>query len=134
MKICFGFPVASDRSSSDAARRIVALLQQKGDEVLTRHFVNGDPWLQERFAQPQQVYQRGVKWLDQGELFLAEVSGSSFGLGVEAGYLQGGSANLYKRGIAGKISSLIAENSRPSCVLAPYRQVVELETFIDDHV
>jgi hypothetical protein len=31
-----------------------------------------------------------MKWLEQCDFLLAEVSGSSFGLGFEAGYLLGG--------------------------------------------
>ena len=111
MKIYFGFTVAGDRSSIDAARRIVALLQQKGHEVLTRHLVHEDAWPQDRIIPPQQVYQRDMRWLEQCDLFLAEVSGSSFGLGFEAGYLLGGSAKkvilFYRREIANKISLLI---------------------------
>src|SRR5262249_37734504 len=86
----------------------------------------------------QQVYQRDMKWLEQCDLFLAEVSGSSFGLGFEAGYLLGGSSKrvilFYKREIAHKISLLITGNSHPNCVLVPYTDVVELEKFVSDHV
>ena len=138
MKIYFGFTVAGDRSSIDAARRIVALLQQKGHEVLTQHLVHEDAWSQDRIIPPQQVYQRDMRWLEQCDLFLAEVSGSSFGLGFEAGYLLGGSAKkvilFYRHEIADKISLLITGNSHPNCVLVPYTDVVELEEFLNDHL
>ena len=65
----------------------------------------------------QQVYQRDMKWLEQCDLFLAEVSGSSFGLGFEAGYMLGGSSKrvilFYKREIADKISLLITGTPIP---------------------
>jgi len=38
------------------------------------------------------VYPRDMGWLAGCDLFVAEVSGSSFGLGCEAGYVLGGSA------------------------------------------
>ena len=44
MKIYFGFTVAGDRSSRVAARKIVALLEEMGHEVLTRHLVRDDAW------------------------------------------------------------------------------------------
>jgi hypothetical protein len=79
-----------------------------------------------------------MKWLEQCDLFLAEVSGSSFGLGFEAGYLLGASSKrvilFYKREIADKISLLITGNSHPNCVLVPYTDPVELETFVSDYV
>ena len=84
MKIYFGFTVAGDRSSIDAARKIVAMLQEKGHDVLTEHLVRDNAWSQDRLIPAQQVYQRDMKWLEQCDLFLAEVSGSSFGLGFEA--------------------------------------------------
>ena len=138
MKIYFGFTVAGDRSSIDAARKIVALLQEKGHDVLTEHLVHDDAWSKDRLIPAQQVYQRDMKWLEQCDLFLAEVSGSSFGLGFEAGYMLGGSSKkvilFYKREIAHKISLLITGNSHPNCVLVPYTHSIELETFIYDHV
>jgi nucleoside 2-deoxyribosyltransferase len=138
MKIYFGFTVAGDRSSIDAAQKIVAMLQEKGHEVLTEHLVHDNAWSQDRLIPAQQVYQRDMKWLEQCDLFLAEVSGSSFGLGFEAGYLLGGGSKrvilFYKREIADKISLLITGNSHPNCVLVPYTDVVELEKFVSDHV
>ena len=137
MKIYFGFTVAGDRSSIDAARKVVAMLHEKRHEVPTEHLVHDNAWSQDRLIPAQQVYQRDMNWLER-DLFLAEVSGSSFGLGFEAGYLLGGSSKrvilLYKREIADKISLLITGNSHPNCVLVPYTDVVELEKFVTDHV
>ena len=136
MKIYFGFTVVGDRSSIDAARRIVAVLHERGHEVLTEHLVHDDAWSKDRLIPAQQVFHRDMKWLEQCDLFLAEVSGSSFGLGFEAGYLLGGSSKrvilFYKRDAADKISLLITGNSHPNCTLVPYTDPVELETFIKD--
>jgi hypothetical protein len=138
MKIYFGFTVAGDRTAIDAARKIVALLEAKGHNVLTQHLVHDDAWSQDRLISPQQVYQRDMRWLEECDLFVAEVSGSSFGLGFETGYLLGGSAKravlFYKRNVGEKISLLITGNSHPNCVLVPYTTDDELDTFIADHL
>ena len=42
MRIYFGFTVAGDRASLAAARRLVALLENLGHDVLTRHLVRDD--------------------------------------------------------------------------------------------
>jgi hypothetical protein len=42
MKIYFGFTVAGDRSSVLAATKIVELLVELGQEVLTRHLIRED--------------------------------------------------------------------------------------------
>ena len=62
------------------------LLEGLGHEVLTRHLVNDDAWERDRLISPQDVYRRDMAWLQQCEVLIAEVSGSSFGLGFETGY------------------------------------------------
>jgi nucleoside 2-deoxyribosyltransferase len=113
-------------------------LQQKGHEVLTEHLVRDDACSNDRLIPAQEVYRRDMDWLEQCDLFLAEVSGLSFGLGFEAGYLLGGTSKrvilFYKRAIAHEISLAITGNSHPNCVLVPYTDPVELEEFIKDHV
>src|SRR5258708_40111165 len=76
MKIYFGFTVAGNRSSLEAARRIVEVLVQMGHQVLTRHLVRDDAWEADRRITPQEVYLRDMKWLEQCGLFMAE--GGSF--------------------------------------------------------
>ena len=80
MKIYFGFTVAGERSGLEVARRIVHLLEKLGRVVLTRHLVDDDAWEADRRISPQQVYLRDMVWLQQCDIFIAEVSGSSFGL------------------------------------------------------
>ena len=87
MKIYFGFTVAGDRSSVLAATKIVELLVELVHEVLTRHLIREDAWRADRSISPQEVSLRDMTWLKQCDLFVAEVSGSSFGLGFETGYL-----------------------------------------------
>lgn len=75
-----------------AATKIVDLLVELGHEVLTRHLIRQDAWQADRFISPQEVYRRDMTWLKQCDVFVAEVSGSSFGLGFETGYLLGATA------------------------------------------
>src|SRR5258708_6195393 len=89
MKIYFGFTVAGDRSSMVAARKIVELVDQMGHEVLTRHLVEDNAWEADRLITAKEVYLRDMKWLEQCDLFMAEVSRSLFGLGFETVYLLG---------------------------------------------
>ncbi len=134
MRIYFGFTVAGDRSSIEIARRVVELLENMGHEVLTRHLVGDDAWQLDRLISPQQVYERDMEWLEQCDVFVAEVSGSSFGLGFEAGYLLGTSTKkamlLYKRDVETRISLLITGNTNPRCVLVPYTDAAEIEAFV----
>jgi nucleoside 2-deoxyribosyltransferase len=130
MKIYFGFTVAGDRSSLAIARRLVELLETMGHEVLTRHLVSDNAAQLDRSISPQAVYERDMNWLRQSDLFIAEVSGSSFGLGYETGYVLGSSAKkavlFYRRDAAPRISLLITGNTHPNCRLAPYSEPEEI--------
>ena len=134
MKIYFAFTVAGNRSSLEAAQKIVELLVRMGHEVLTRHLVRDDAWEADRRITPQEVYQRDIKWLEQCDLFMAEVSGSSFGVGFETGYLLGATDKkivLFFRGDAEKTISLIITGIvHPNCTVVRYSQVEELETWV----
>jgi len=138
MKIYFGFTVAGDRSSVVAARRIVELVDQMGHEVLTRHLIEDNAWEADRLITPNEVYLRDMKWLEQCDLFMAEVSGSSFGLGFETGYLLGATATkvvlFYRRDVETKISLLITGITHPNCRLAPYSDLSEVEIWIRNNL
>jgi nucleoside 2-deoxyribosyltransferase len=134
MKIYFGFTVAGDRSTVIVARQIVDILVEMRHEVLTRHLVEDNAWEADRRITPQEVYLRDMKWLEQCDLFMAEVSGSSFGLGFETGYLLGATTKkvvlFYRREVETKISLLITGITHPNCRLAPYSNLSEVETWI----
>jgi hypothetical protein len=134
MKIYFGFTVAGDRSSVVAATKIVELLEELGHDVLTRHLIREDAWQADRSISPQEVYRRDMAWLQQCDLFVAEVSGSSFGLGLETGYLLGATDKkvvlFYRRAVETKISLLITGITHPNCKLVAYSHLEELEDWI----
>jgi len=138
MKIYFGFTVAGDRSTIHTARNVVRLLEEMGHEVLTRHLVTDNAWEADRSISPQDVYRRDMAWLGRCELFIAEVSGSSFGLGFETGYLLGATKKrvilLYRREVEQKVSLLISGNMHANCTLVPYATLEEVERFINGNI
>ena len=131
MKIYFGFTMAGDRSSLETARAMVRLLEQRGHEVLTRHLVEDNAGAADRALGPRQVYERDMRWLGESDIFIAEVSGSSFGLGYEAGYTLGATGKrailFYRREAEGRISLLITGNSHPRCTVVPYSTPADIE-------
>jgi len=78
-----------------------------------------------------------MKWLEECDCFLAEVSGSSFGLGFESGYLLGSTNKsvvlFYRREVEKRISLLITGNAHPRCILVPYSNIEEVKTFVESH-
>ena len=138
MKIYFGFTVAGDRSGVIVARKIVGILEEMRHEVLTRHLVEENAWETDRSIPPKEVYLRDMKWIEQCDMFIAEVSGSSFGLGFETGYLLGATTKkvvlFYRRDVESKISLLITGNSHPNCRLVPYSELNEVELWIRNNL
>ncbi|HEY4359545.1 MAG TPA: nucleoside 2-deoxyribosyltransferase [Bryobacteraceae bacterium] len=138
MKIYFGFTVAGDRVGIDTARKVVHLLEQLGHQVLTRHLVEDDAWAADRRISAQDVYVRDIAWLKECELFVAEVSGSSFGLGFESGYLLGSTNKrvilFYRRDMEDRVSLLIRGNTHANCTLAPYSTFEEVEQFVSGSI
>src|ERR1700741_1892413 len=138
MKIYLGFTVAGSRSSIEAAKRILTVLQSLGHEVLTSHLVSDDAWRADRSVAPQKIFARDMNGLAQCALFVSEVTGSSFGLGFETGYLLGATTKktvlFFERDAEHRISLLITGNTHPNCVLAPYSHLGELEELIRRNV
>ncbi len=138
MKVYFGFTVAGNRSSLETARGMVRCLEELGHQVLTRHLVDDDARAADRKLGPQAVYQRDMAWLRECDLFIAEVSGSSFGLGFEAGYLLGATTKkvmlLYSVSETFNISFMITGNAHPKCTLVPYSSLAEAEAYLRAHI
>ena len=138
MKIYFGFTVAGDRTSVSVASGIVQMLEEMGHEVLTRHLVRDDAWEADRRITAQEVFRRDMRWLEECDLFMAEVSGSSFGLGFETGYVLGATTKrvvlFYRRDLEGKLSLLITGLTHPNCRLVPYSDSDEVEIWIREQL
>ncbi|HUA58349.1 MAG TPA: nucleoside 2-deoxyribosyltransferase [Verrucomicrobiae bacterium] len=135
MKIYFGFTVAGDRSGVEMARRIVGWLEARGHEVLTRHLVRDDARERDRMLTPRAVYERDMQWLAGCDIFIAEVSGSSFGMGFEAGLVLGSSQKrailLHRADAAERISLLITGNQHPRCTVVAYSAFDEIERVLE---
>jgi 2'-deoxynucleoside 5'-phosphate N-hydrolase len=138
MKIYLGFTVAGSRSSIEAAKKLLNVLESLGHEVLTSHLMSEDAWKADRSVAPQKIFARDMNWLAECDLFVAEVTGSSFGVGFETGYLLGATAKkiilFFEREAEHRISLLITGNTHPNCVLAPYSHLGELEQLVRRHV
>ena len=109
-----------------------------GHEVLTSHLVREDAWDTDRRVPPQEIFTRDMNWLAECDVFIAEVSGSSFGLGFETGYLLGATAKktvlFYELAAEHRISLLIVGNTHPNCCLVPYSGLDELEDLVRKRV
>ncbi len=136
MKIYLGFTVAGDRSALAAARSILNALRSLGHEVLTSHLLDDGAWEADRRKSPQEIFARDMNWLAESDVFVAEVSCSSFGLGFETGYVLGSTYKkallCYDRAVESRISLLITGNTHPNCVLLPYDRPEDLPALLSE--
>jgi 2'-deoxynucleoside 5'-phosphate N-hydrolase len=138
MKVYFGFTMAGDRSSVETARRIVRVLEEMGHRVLTRHLVSDQAWEMDGRISAREVYERDMGWLAESDILVAEVSGSSFGLGFETGYVLASTSKravlFYRSGVEDRISRMITGNTHPHCTLVPYGDLETAEAALRDLV
>jgi 2'-deoxynucleoside 5'-phosphate N-hydrolase len=138
MRIYLGLTVAGNRSSIEAARKILSALQSLGHEVLTTHLVGDNAWDVDRRLPAQEIFARDMAWLAECDLFVAEVSRLSFGVGFETGFVLGATSKrailFFNRDAERRISLLITGNTHPNCTLVPYGSIDELPALVRNHL
>lgn len=142
MNIYLACTVRGDRGGLAAARALCGLLQQRGHTVLTTHLLNDDVDGAEAALSEQQVFERDIAWLEAADLLIAEASGSSFGVGFEAGYVIGRADRtgqrvllMYDAARRHAVSRLLIGNTHPACTTIEYRSPADIparvEAFLD---
>jgi len=140
MRIYLACTVRGDRRGVRAGRVICERLQEHGHEVLTTHLLADDVEDAESRLSEEQVYRRDIEWLSRCDVLVAEASGSSYGVGFEAGYVLGRAAStgqrvvlLYDAAHRHAISRLIVGNCDAACTTFAYASIEALAAFIDGH-
>ncbi|MBI4170211.1 MAG: nucleoside 2-deoxyribosyltransferase [Candidatus Aenigmarchaeota archaeon] len=133
MKIYFAFTIVGDRAFLEHAKKIVALLESLGHEVLSRHVILENVYQIDRAIPAEEVFSRDIKWVTQCDMLIAEVSNASFGVGYEAAWaLSLGKKVLlfYAKSSDRKISLLAKGNTHPNCTVVSYSSMEDIEEFI----
>ncbi len=132
MKIYFSASIAGGRKYLSIYKKIVAYLKELGHEVLSEHIIREDIFSDEERWAPRTVFEQDIKWLDECDVVIAEVSNPSLGVGYEICYaLIKGLKVLcaYESGLF--ISKMITGNSSENLKLFEYSEVDELFEKID---
>ena len=83
MNIYFSCSITGGRSDQAIYQHIVAHLTAQGHDVPTAHLSRADILDEEQVIDPQEVYNRDVKWVQDCSALVAEVSTPSHGVGYE---------------------------------------------------
>ena len=127
MKIYFSASIAGGRKYLSLYKKIVAYLKENGQEVLSEHIIREDIFSDEQKWAPKNVFEQDIKWLNECDAVIAEVSNPSLGVGYEICYaLEQGLKVLcvYEAGLF--ISKMITGNTSATLTLFEYRKIDEL--------
>ncbi len=86
MKVYFSGSIAGGRKFLNTYKRIVAYLKGQGHQVLTEHIVIDNIFDFENILKPTEIYERDIKFLNEAEAVIAEISNPSLGVGYEICY------------------------------------------------
>lgn len=132
MNIYFSCSLTGGRRDEDVYAFIVDRLLEKGHEVPTEHLARPEVMSLERVVDPQDVYQRDIRWIEEADAIIAEVSTPSHGVGYEIAYgLQIGKPVLccFQKDV--KVSKMITGNNAPGLLVEAYETQHELSSTLD---
>ncbi|MDP2965286.1 MAG: nucleoside 2-deoxyribosyltransferase [Pelolinea sp.] len=112
MNIYFSCSITGGRRDQAVYQRIVEHLTAKGHDVPTAHLSWADVLDEEKVIEPLDVYNRDVKWVEECDALVAEVSTPSHGVGYEialALFLGKPVFCCYREGI--KVSKMLTGNT-----------------------
>jgi hypothetical protein len=127
MNIYFSCSITGGRSDQAVYQRIVEFLADHGHEVPTAHLSREDVLEDERVVLPVDVYERDVRWVNECDALIAEVSTPSHGVGYEIALalLQGKPVLCcYRQGKT--VSKMILGNSQPGLSLYAYESASDM--------
>lgn len=131
MKIYFAGSVTGGRNDSDLYGEIVLLLKKYG-EVLTEHI--GDKNLSQmgEAISAEEIYKRDIDWVNKCDVFVAEVTNPSFGVGIEVARATEFNKRvicLYRVVDGKKLSAMIL--GCPGVKVFKYEKIDELKNIFD---
>lgn len=124
MKIYFSASIAGGRKYLPVYKQIVAYLKDQGHEVLSEHIIRDDIFTDKEKRAPRKVFEQDIKWLDECDVVIAEVSNPSLGVGYEICYaLTNGLRVLcvYETGLF--VSKMITGNTGETLELFEYGEL-----------
>lgn len=137
MKIYVAFTVLGDRGKLEMMDSMLRVLHSRGHRVLTTHLFSKNVRAEEALRSAEFVFERDMKWLEECDAVIAEVSSCGFGVGFEAGYLLGKGKKkvflLYDEDEKERVSRMARGNTLKNCVRVPYNSMSDIYKFVEEN-
>jgi 2'-deoxynucleoside 5'-phosphate N-hydrolase len=136
MKVYFSCSITGGRNEEKAYAALVDAMLKAGYEVPTAHLSTPEVMEMEKIVNPAEIFARDMRWLEECDVIVAEVSTPSHGVGYEIA--QGLTLNkpvfcCYQQGK--RISKILTGNSHPNLRLFEYdlpeKAVQEVLRYLD---
>jgi len=123
MKVYFSCSVTGGRNEENVYAALVNAMLKAGYEVPTAHLSTPEVMEMEKVVKPGDIFKRDMRWLEESDVIVAEVSTPSHGVGYEIA--QGLMMNkpvfcCYQHGK--RVSMILTGNSHPKITLFEYDQ------------
>jgi len=131
MKIYFAGSIRGGRHYADSYLEIIKHLEKYG-EVLTEHVGDKNLAVDGEKQSDKYIHDRDLKWVNDADVIIAEVSTPSLGVGYEIGKVEGEKhvLCLYKQQKGKKLSAMIAGSTFISNKI--YHSTKEAKNIIDE--
>lgn len=127
MKIYFAGSIRGGRDDKKLYENVIAVLSRYGT-VLTEHISNKDLTAMGENMASENIYERDIRWLIESDVFVAEVTTPSLGVGYEIAKAEEMGKRIlciYRPAPDKKLSAMIAGNKHVT--VNEYHSVGELE-------
>jgi nucleoside 2-deoxyribosyltransferase len=121
MQVYFACSITGGRKDENIYQVIVEALQSNGHQVPTALLATPEVMHLEGIVDPVEVYTRDVKWIEESDALVAEVSTPSHGVGYEISYalrLDKPVLCCYRDGVT--VSKMLTGNTHPKIAVKAY--------------
>lgn len=135
MYIYFACSITGGREFEETFQTLVQAMQEAGHQVPTALLATPAVRDLEVLADPQEVYQRDITWLERADVLVAEVSTPSHGVGYEIGYALGqGKPVLCLHHRERPVSKMITGNPTPLLTVLSYTDASQAVAKLMDYL
>lgn len=136
MNLYFSCSLTGGRDDQPVYAALVGYLLAQGHTVPTAHLAHPGVMKEEAQIDPVTVYRRDIRWIDECEAMIAEISTPSHGVGYEIAYALGAGKLVlccYRAGA--RVSKMITGNTLPNITVKSYQDEAEalglVQKFLD---
>lgn len=125
MDIYFAGAIRGGRADQEDYFRIIEMLKDFGN-VLTEHIGNKDLGSDGEALSSNDIFQRDIAWVKRADVFVAEISTPSLGVGFEIGSIAGSTPILclFREEEGKRLSAMIEGN--PAITVRAYKSIKEV--------